>query len=181
MTTDSEKATLNSSIKSNEFGLTNQKYIRLSHNGIFNSKLFIDLDSNFTQSLENSFSSECETNINIEDSNKERFLIKELIDEIDYPDIPDNKIDENHDLFLSLINTGYEFIPKKYLNQQKKKSKQQDKLKSKFGPKKTGKNIIKERKGDWVCIFCHNINFAFRTVCNRCKGKKEECLQKVIM
>ena len=48
-------------------------------------------------------------------------------------------------------------------------------------PKRKIKNNIKERKGDWVCQFCCNINFAFRTVCNRCKGKKEVCLQKIIM
>ena len=25
-----------------------------------------------------------------------------------------------------------------------------------------------ERPGDWICFNCHNINFAFRTKCNRC-------------
>lgn len=24
------------------------------------------------------------------------------------------------------------------------------------------------RRGDWICIFCHNHNFSFRQVCNRC-------------
>ena len=46
---------------------------------------------------------------------------------------------------------------------------------------KNNKKVIKERKGDWVCQFCSNVNFAFRTICNRCKGRKEECLQTIII
>ena len=29
-----------------------------------------------------------------------------------------------------------------------------------------------ERPGDWICFNCHNINFAFRTKCNRCQITK---------
>ena len=29
------------------------------------------------------------------------------------------------------------------------------------------------RKGDWLCNFCLNINFSFRTFCNRCKATKQ--------
>ena len=29
-----------------------------------------------------------------------------------------------------------------------------------------------ERKGDWVCIRCKNLNFSFRIICNRCKFSK---------
>ena len=29
-----------------------------------------------------------------------------------------------------------------------------------------------ERPGDWICYNCHNINFAFRTKCNRCQITK---------
>lgn len=34
-----------------------------------------------------------------------------------------------------------------------------------------------ERSGDWICNECKNLNFAFRTCCNRCKkpkGKAQE-------
>ena len=31
-----------------------------------------------------------------------------------------------------------------------------------------------ERVGDWVCFNCKNLNFSFRTVCNRCQLSKEE-------
>ena len=39
--------------------------------------------------------------------------------------------------------------------------------------KKTKKKFI-ERKGDWKCSKCNNINFAFRNQCNKCKISKEE-------
>ena len=31
-----------------------------------------------------------------------------------------------------------------------------------------------ERDGDWICLNCKNLNFSFRTTCNRCKITKEE-------
>ena len=40
---------------------------------------------------------------------------------------------------------------------------------------KSSKNVKKpfdKRKGDWICPKCHNLNFAFRIVCNRCKLPK---------
>ena len=29
-----------------------------------------------------------------------------------------------------------------------------------------------ERAGDWYCIFCNNLNFSFRDICNRCNAEK---------
>lgn len=34
------------------------------------------------------------------------------------------------------------------------------------------KKPLIERKGDWQCPKCHNLNFAFRQSCNRCKLPK---------
>ena len=31
-----------------------------------------------------------------------------------------------------------------------------------------------ERKGDWTCPNCHNLNFAFRQQCNRCHLAKSD-------
>lgn len=31
-----------------------------------------------------------------------------------------------------------------------------------------------ERPGDWICCNCQNLNFAFRTNCNRCHLSKAE-------
>lgn len=34
-----------------------------------------------------------------------------------------------------------------------------------------------ERAGDWICKNCKNLNFAFRTECNRCKLPKKEAAE----
>jgi len=43
--------------------------------------------------------------------------------------------------------------------------------------KKKGKKIIentsKNRKGDWTCQYCFNLNFSFRKLCNRCNALKQ--------
>ncbi|MCQ2818099.1 MAG: zinc finger Ran-binding domain-containing protein [archaeon] len=44
-----------------------------------------------------------------------------------------------------------------------------------FEDKKKKKPFI-EREGDWICSRCKNLNFAFRTCCNRCRYPKEEYL-----
>lgn len=36
------------------------------------------------------------------------------------------------------------------------------------------KKKFEEREGDWNCMKCKNLNFAFRTNCNRCKTSKVE-------
>ena len=155
-----------------------EEQLKPSEERIFNSKLFFNLDSNFTKSQENSDLSDCETYIDIEDdiNNNGCYLNKELIEQLDSP-YSYTTLEENNNFFLSLINRGCEFIPKKYKCQQKKKSKNVGLLQN----QKNNKNAVKERRGDWVCQVCKNVNFAFRIVCNRCKGKKEECLEKIIM
>ena len=30
-------------------------------------------------------------------------------------------------------------------------------------------NSRQKREGDWSCVVCHNLNFAFRDECNRCR------------
>ena len=37
-----------------------------------------------------------------------------------------------------------------------------------------GKKHFIERPGDWICIKCKNLNFTFRTSCNRCNLSKIE-------
>jgi len=45
--------------------------------------------------------------------------------------------------------------------------------------KKAGeKKPFDRRKGDWVCSECHNLNFAFRVECNRCKLPKPNYINK---
>ena len=164
---------------------------------IFNSKLFIDLDSTYEQSLNNSYSKEIDNLDDINDIQNGRFLIKELIDELDSPksDIMiDNSESENSKSLISLVNTGYEFIPKKYrysLDQNTidrmpkifnkyniKINENNPNNKKNFYPNKT--KSIKERKGDWFCQLCSNLNFSFRKKCNRCNTLKEECMKKEV-
>lgn len=40
---------------------------------------------------------------------------------------------------------------------------------------KQKKKPFVERIGDWVCIKCKNLNFSFRTSCNRCQMSKLDC------
>ena len=44
---------------------------------------------------------------------------------------------------------------------------------------KSKKSFI-EKPGDWICCKCKNLNFAFRTSCNRChltKSVNQKCFQ----
>ena len=165
-------------------------------NCIFNSKLFIDLDSTYEQSLNNSYSKEIDNLDDFDDIQNEHFLIKELIDELDSPksDIMiDNSESENSKSVISLVNTGYEFIPRKYrysldqntidrmpkvYNKYNLKINENNSNKKNFYPNKT--KSIKERKGDWFCQLCSNLNFSFRKKCNRCNTLKEECMKKEV-
>ena len=170
-------------------------------NCVFNSKLFIDLDSTYEQSLNNSYTKESENLPELDDSNFNNgcFLIKELIEELDSPKLDslieesgENKENKANKSLLSLVNNGYEFLPKGYRNSLDQNSnnkvpkmfnkyniKISDNLnKNNFYP--TKHKSIKERKGDWFCQLCLNLNFAFRTKWNRCKAPKEECMQKMV-
>lgn len=170
--------------------------ISSSENNIFNSILFFDLDLAFIKSNDNLISSSDETpNIIDEDiNNKSYYLIKELIkdlDSIDSLDIANNIENKNKSNFVvSLGNKGYNFFPRNYKNNKETFMNKENEIKSReelFNKKKINnflnkkKNIyVKERKGDWICQNCFNLNFSFRTICNKCKGKKEECLKRII-
>ena len=155
---------------------------------VFNSKLFIDLDSTYEQSLNNSTDKESENSEDIDNIENKNLLIKELINELDSPKEYSFKDDNSSDYIKSiipLVNKGYEFIPKSYKNNTDKKD---DKKAIKFVNKydklpennyKFKHKNIKERKGDWFCKICNNLNFAFRTECNRCKAPKDKNNKKI--
>ena len=53
------------------------------------------------------------------------------------------------------------------------KSLQQIKMENELKSVEKKKKPLIERKGDWQCPMCHNLNFSFRVTCNRCKLPKE--------
>ena len=183
----SENISQNSLPKSN-------RLIKISslENCVFNSKLFLDLDSTYEQSLNNSFEKETENFSDLEEIDNENFLIKELIEELDSPK-SDSLKDENpinlSKSIIPLVDKGYEFLPKEY-RKSVKSSNKLPKTFNKYNINCTENNFninnyyqlkhksIKERKGDWCCQLCSNLNFAFRKECNRCKVPKEKCIMK---
>ena len=158
----------------------------------FQSKLFIDLNSTDEQSFNNSFEDESDKCSEIDDINNGCFLIKELIDELDSPtsDFIKEENTLNHCNSKSpLINNGYDFLPKRYRNRTNKnynnKKKKINKYNINFNEDNSNKinyydgkfTFKKDRKGDWFCKLCYNLNFGFRKKCNRCKVPKEECIK----
>lgn len=57
-------------------------------------------------------------------------------------------------------------------------------LRKEKNAKKSGKKHFTERPGDWICYNCQNLNFTFRTSCNRCnlpKFENQKLFQKLKM
>lgn len=52
------------------------------------------------------------------------------------------------------------------------KSKKQLKYEAELAKRDNSKKVLIERKGDWACPKCKNLNFSFRLACNRCKLPK---------
>jgi hypothetical protein len=163
---------------------------------VFNSKLFIDLDINeeideLNESSENNTEGS-ENSFELEETN---YLSNELIEELDFcnnqkslkeeKDNTINNINDNHniiDSLLSLANNGYEFKPKNYNPSNSKNiNKNIYSINNYINPIVYNNNKylfnhnnIRDQKKDWICSFCNNLNYSFRTKCNRCKVKKED-------
>ena len=55
-----------------------------------------------------------------------------------------------------------------------KMPKTKEEINKKKEKNKKNKKKIKERKTDWLCLNCQNLNYGFRKVCNRCKIERKE-------
>ena len=148
---------------------------------IFNSKLFINIDANSEQYLNNSYIKDLDNSIEIEDINTTLFLTTELIEELNSSktdislnksSIKDKNINNNiDDQFYYLINNRLFYRNgKESFNKYNFKNYVENK--NRIIHKKN--KFPKEKKVDWVCPLCHNLNYAFRTLCNRCKIPKRE-------
>ena len=163
-------------------------------NSAFNSKLFLDLDLNEEQtknndSLSNTNTEDSENSFEITDlKNADYYLSNELISELDSSSVTTPKKEKNNIMnsLLPLIKDGYEFVPKNFnpKNNVPNNINSNNKIKlNNLNNIIMPMNIIwnnvsianksRERKNDWVCSFCNNLNFSFRTKCNRCKVAKE--------
>lgn len=165
--------------KSKSIKDSNEDYF--NRDSIFNSKLFLNIDVNNEQYLNNSYIKDLDNSNEIEDINTSLFLTKELIEELNSSktDISLNKssikdkiiknsIDEqlyyliNNRLFYGNGNESFnKYNFKNYVENKNRLSHKKNKF-------------PREKKMDWICPLCHNLNYAFRTICNRCKIPKKE-------
>ena len=158
---------------------SNEDYF--NRDSIFNSKLFLNIDVNNEQYLNNSYIKDLDNSNEIEDINTSLFLTKELIEELNSSKtdislnkssikdkIINNSIDEqlyyliNNRLFYGNGNESFnKYNFKNYVENKNRLSHKKNKF-------------PREKKMDWICPLCHNLNYAFRTICNRCKIPKKE-------
>ena len=128
-------------------------------NLMFNSKLIIDADK--FKHKESIDSVHFKYSIDITNAPKNRlqtYLTSDLLDELDKENPEDTPaLQEEQQPSNSNIPPQNKF----------------DQLKQ---PQKK-KKPFEIREGDWTCFDCHNLNFAFRVLCNRCglsKGISEQ-------
>ena len=164
-----------------------KKNIEIANKLVFNSKLFIDLNINedidaLNENSENNTEGS-DNSFELEESN---YLSNELIEELDSCDDNSYKKTDNKnivDSLLSLANNGYEFTPKNYklfynkspkLFNNNSNNKNYNNSNTKNNMYCFNNNNLRDPQKDWICSFCNNLNYSFRTKCNRCKISKEE-------
>ena len=124
-----------------------------------------------------------ENEIKIEDDKIE--LPKEKVKEIEKEKINIKEMEKEEYVFEKFGKLGWEcekcnnfnFESRTICNRceapKQPKSLEQIKLENELKSGEKKKKPLVERKGDWQCPLCHNLNFAFRVSCNRCKLPKE--------
>jgi hypothetical protein len=157
---------------------SNEDYF--NRDSIFNSKLFLNIDINNEQYLNNSYIKDPDNSGEIEDINTGLFLTKELIEELNSSktdislnksSIEDKDINNINDELYYLINNRL-FYGNGNESFNKYNFKNYVENKNRITHKKY--KFPREKKVDWICPLCHNLNYAFRTICNRCKIPKKE-------
>ena len=164
---------------------------------LINSLNNVPLDLNLSFSNSDSSTKECiSKNSNSNSRNNSSDNIKDDLS-INKSINQDNQINEDKNIGR-IINNDFNilndpkfapnYIPKRMRNQligKQNKKYFQTKTLNKFNddnseifvPKqKKCKIPFKIRLGDWICIFCNNLNFAFRTKCNICGILKQNSI-----
>ena len=84
---------------------------------------------------------------------------------------PIQPVNMNTMVFLNLLNIKEKKNNNAQTNPITIPIQQSSKFNSKKKVKKT-KEVVRE--GDWICVECQNLNFSFRTSCNKCSYEKRE-------
>ena len=185
-------------LEENKLEKLNYKYTdintrNLQSKPLFNSKLFLYIDINQDENIENNTKEDSDNSYEFDEIN---YLSNELIQDLNNFSNIDEKENiskynktENENMIknnmvinslISLAKNGYEFKPKNfkseeiYDNNLKKEKNNGDKkyVNNKFNQNKFIKK--KRDKNDWICPLCNNLNYAFRKICNKCKSSKND-------
>ena len=169
----------------------NEKIDNLSnklHKSPFNSKLFLDIGldaSNDTETDESESNDSFDSEELESKNNNDYFLLNDLLKELDssYSEkISNPKINNYTASNLNNNNNYYlnnNIICHPYINGMIEYIYLINLINSQSINGVTEKKFY-EKKGDWICRFCQNLNFSFRMKCNRCKACKSEALKKKI-
>ena len=79
----------------------------------------------------------------------------------------------NYNPLIPLINKGYEFTPRNLQNINKITNYSNNHMNNSYNLNRNKKYVRKNKKDDWYCTFCNNLNYSFRIKCNRCGSSRE--------
>jgi hypothetical protein len=139
---------------------------QLEENNYLSNELIEELDFCNTKNLKDS-NSEKGKDYKINNMNSNSNIINSLLSLVDngyifkpknFKPIYDNK--NNQNLFNKNNNNNYD-------------PKQSIKINNLYLNNSLNCSNFRDKKKDWVCTFCNNLNYSFRTKCNRCKVNKE--------
>ena len=152
----------------------------------FNSKLFLDMELYDQNILPNNNTEDSDSSTKYSSLRLKDCLSNDLIKELDLPlnnQKEDLKLNNNiykinfskNNNLLSLINNGPKFnsqyLNHNYMESSSNKFQEHNKI---FYFLQKNKNLFKKnKKVDWLCSFCNNLNYSFRIKCNRCGASKD--------